>query len=100
MSKNKKNKKSKPGIEPVTENIRYLSPREIKSFTAMMEERRTAISDNGDNEIFEILVEDEIKQIEAVIFNGLVDAYMLGRKNHFHRIKYRIHLEGCSCKKL
>ena len=66
----------------------------------MMEERRNAIGDNGNNEIMDLLEEDEIAQIEAVIFNGLVDAYTLGRKNHFHRISYRVHLAGCSCLKL
>lgn len=95
-----KKRKSKVQIEKKTENLRYLSPREIKSFTAMMEERRNAIGDNGNNEILELLMEDEIKQIEAVIFNGLVDSYMLGRKNHFRRIPHRVHLAGCSCLKL
>lgn len=83
-------KKKKPQIEVPTENIRYLIPREIKSFRAMMEERRTAIGDNGNNEILELLEPDEIEQIEAVIFNGLVDAYMLGRKNHFRKIPLKI----------
>ena len=100
MGKKKRKHKHKPQIEKRTENVRYLNKREISAFLAMMEERRTAIDDNGHNEILEILEEDEIKQLEAVIFNGLVDAYMLGRKNHFRKIQYRVHLQGCSCEKL
>lgn len=57
----------------------------------MMEERRMAIG----TDILEILEFDEIKQIDAVIFNGLVDSYMLGRKNHFRRIPLKIFYGVC-----
>ncbi len=73
-------------IEPQTKNVRYLTKHEIKSFNAMMEERRMAIGDD----ILDILEFDEIKQIEAVIFNGLVDVYLMGRKNHFRRHQIRL----------
>lgn len=76
-------KKKKRQIEPPTENVRYLTEREVKSFNSMMEERRMAI----DFDILDILEQDEILHIEAVIFNGLVDAYVLGRKNTFSEIK-------------
>lgn len=92
-------KKKKINIEPRTENVRFLTKRELKSFLSMMEERRTAIGDNDNNEILKILEFDEILHIEAVIFNGLVDAYMLGRKNHFRRIQLKLGWEGCLCPK-
>lgn len=81
-------KKSKRKIEEQTPNARYLSKWEIRSFNAMMEERRNAIG----FDILEILEFEEIKQIEAVIFNGLVDSYILGRKNYFKRFKF-VHID-------
>jgi hypothetical protein len=76
-------KKKKIQIEPRTENVRFLTEREVKSFLSMMEERRMAI----DFDILDILEQDEILHIEAVIFNGLVDAYMAGKKCRRAKLK-------------
>ncbi len=76
-------KQKRKQIEPRTQNVRYLTEKELKSFLAWTEERRLAI----DFEILDILEPDEILHIEAVIFNGLVDSYVLGRKNEFNEIK-------------
>ncbi len=76
-------KKKKIKIEPITENVRYLTKKEVEFFNGKMEERRMAIG----YDILDILEFDEILQIEAVIFNGLVDIYMLGKKCKRDRLK-------------
>lgn len=84
----KKKKIKNKAVEPPTPNVRFLAKRELDSFRAMLEERMMAIGQ--EEEIFEILTEDEVEQIKAVIFNGLVDSYTLGRKNHFRRIQLKL----------
>ncbi len=78
MAKKKKIKKEK---EVVTENVRLLTDKEVSSFRSWMQERRQAIGED----ILNWLEFEEIEQIEAVIFNGLVDAFILGGKQ---RLKY------------
>lgn len=76
-------KKKKIIIEPVTENVKYLTQEEVRFFNSKMEERRMAIG----YDILDILEFDEILQIEAVIFNGLVDIYTFGRKCRRAKLK-------------
>ena len=71
-----KKKKIKNIPEKVTENVNVLTDQELDSFISWMQERRLAIG----QDVLQWLEIEEVEQIEAVIFNGLVDAYTLGTR--------------------
>ncbi len=70
-----KRKKTIPK-ESITTNIRLLSEQDLSSFISWMVERRMALGED----VLQWLEPEEIEQVDAVIFNGLVDAYILGMK--------------------
>ncbi len=87
-------KKAKIQKEAPTINIKYLNDREVSSFNSWCQERRNAIGED----ILGYLLPDEIEQVEAVIFNGLVDAYMLSKKRGLKIVRYLRKKRACQKK--